>query len=101
MRACVLDLQHGALAGLVDIVERFGDHAIQSRALESAEPVRGCVGVGGGARHVQRIGSRGEQCEQALPTFAEGQRGEILIAVAQQIEGHDHRRGLLGQQRHT
>ena len=39
--AHVLDLDHRALARQVGQVERLDDHAIQSRAFELLEPVRG------------------------------------------------------------
>ena len=37
--AQVLHLQHGALALFVETVERLGDHAVETRALEALEPL--------------------------------------------------------------
>jgi hypothetical protein len=51
-RALVLDLEHRALAGLVRLIQRLGDHAIQPRAFELVEPAPGDVDV---ARRVGEV----------------------------------------------
>ena len=54
--ALVLDLQHGALVGLVGAGEWLGDDAVEAGALEAAEPVLGEGAVVGGGGEVDGRG---------------------------------------------
>jgi hypothetical protein len=96
--AHVLDLEHHPLVRLVRQVERLGDDAVESGALELVEPPQGDVAVGRGRRDVHgRTGVRQRLLERPAPV------GERLcqqrpVAEREQVERHEMRRRLFREE---
>jgi hypothetical protein len=98
--ACVLDLLHHALAGLVERGVVLGDHAIEARALEAVEPIESLRVLARRGGQVNRRLRARERTHQALATLDERTSSQIVVALGQQIEGHERRRELRRQLLH-
>ena len=97
--ALVLDLEHGALVGLVRRPERLGDDTVEPGALELLEPPLGLGRVLGGAGQEAGAGAVevAERLDQRLASLGEGPVHEGLVAQRQQVEGHEAGGRLDGQ----
>ena len=97
--ADVLDLDHGALAGLVAGAGRLGDDAVEARALEAIEPLGRERAI---ARHRSQVNRRHTLAEQGFetsPALAQWSRAEIEAVDRQQVEADKTGRRRLGQLR--
>jgi hypothetical protein len=82
----VLDLEHHALVGLVYAVERLGDQAVQTRALELLEPLPGHVDVPGRRRHVDRRARLLQRAFEPGSAFGERASRVVVVTLGQQVE---------------
>ncbi len=98
-RALVLDLEHRALARLVDVGATLRDDAVEPRALELLEPATCLLGVARRTRQVDRIDRRPlrEQRLQSCATFLERLAHDVVVALGEQVERDELRRCLGGQ----
>lgn len=96
-RAGVLDLDQGALARRIRLIERLGDHSVEARAFELGEPAHGRVAIARGARDVQGMLDLGHQLLQTLAPLGEGDAQQVFIIDRQQVERDEHRGCLCSQ----
>ena len=90
--ALVLHLEHHALVGLVGAGDRLGHHAVETRSLEAAKPIRGDARVGGGGRQMNGRRRGGEQQFQLLAARLKRFAAQVPVPLAQQVEQDDGRR---------
>ena len=95
----MFDLDHDTLARHVGTVGRFGNDAVESRALEVVEPPRGRREIAGHWREVERGFGLCEQTLQHRATFALGLGLQVLSIGGEEIERHEGRGRLLCQLR--
>jgi hypothetical protein len=97
----VFDLEHHPLVRLVRHVERFRDHAVEPGAFELVEPPLGDVAVGRGRRHVDRRPRLRERVLEETTPRREGLLHQVPVVERQEVEGHEVRGRLLGQEPHA
>src|SRR5436190_1145384 len=99
-RPLVLDLEPGALVLAVLPRARLGDHPVEAGALELLEPVGGDRRVGGRGGEVDgRLGSP-QHPLQALAPLGQRVLTEVVVALGEEVERDEARRGLGCQLRH-
>jgi len=99
----VLDLQHLALALQIVGVEAFGDHTVESRALERREPGACGLSVGGDTADMEStIGAtRSDSLDEGLAPKRERFVDDAGVAQCKRVESDEDRRCLLGKHLHT
>ena len=95
----MLDLDHRALARLVDALLRLHHHAVEPRALEARQPVGGHRAVAGCRRQVNRRRRAGERALELLPPFRLRSIPHVRAVDGEQVEGHERRRARLRELR--
>src|SRR2546421_3651814 len=99
-RPLVLDLEPGAFVLAVLPRARLGDDAVEAGALELLEPVGGNRRVGGrGGEMDGRLGSA-QHPLQALAPLRQRVLTQVVVALGEEIERDEARRGLGRQLRH-
>src|SRR5512132_296175 len=96
----VLDLEPGALVLAVLPRARLSDHAVETGALELLEPVGGDLRVGGRGGEVDRWLGAAQHALEALAALRERVRAQVVVALGEEVEGHEARRHLGRQLRH-
>ena len=84
--ARVLDLDHRALAWLIRAVERLRDHAIETGALESCQPLRRDSAIVRHRRQMDRRLRAAEQPLEAAAALALRDIAKVLAVHGQHIE---------------
>jgi len=93
----VLDLEHGALAGLIGTCRGLRDDAVQSGALEPLQPVDGQVVIARHRREMQGTAHLREHLLELLATLFLWCTHQVLAAGREEIECDERRRRLLCQ----
>src|SRR6185436_13782622 len=76
--ALVLDLEHGALAGLVRLLGALGDHAVEAGALEAREPLHRERMVARERREVERRRRSGQRTLEARAALGLRKRAQVF-----------------------
>ena len=97
----MLDLEHRALAGLINAIRRLRDHAVESRAFEAVEPFRRDAPIFGHRSQVDGRLDAGQQLLEQSPALALRRAAVIAAVAGQQIKADERRRGLLGELGHA
>jgi len=97
-RSDVLDLEHHPFIRLVARLERFGDDAVEPRALELVEPPFGYLGIIRDGSEVDRRLSAAQDLLEHAASHPERFSGEVTVAKGEQIERDVVRGGLPGKQ---
>ena len=97
--AGVFDLDHLPLARHIGSVEPLGDHAVEARALERAEPLRAQLGILGRPGDMTPL-LLGHRIRQRLPPDPERLAHQRHGTGGQCVESDEMRGGLLGEHPH-
>jgi hypothetical protein len=93
----VLDLQHGALAGLIGASRGLGHHAVEAGALEPLQPLDGEGPIARHRREMDRFTNVPDEPLEPRPPFLLRPLAQVLAAGRQQVERDEGRGTLAGQ----
>ena len=79
-RALVFDLDHGALAGAIRLIETLGHDAVEAGALETPEPVLRERAVARGRGEVHGRRPAGKQLLEPFSPRLERRLAQVLVA---------------------
>jgi hypothetical protein len=98
-RSRVLDLEHGALAGLVREILGLGDYAVEPRAFESREPLGREAHIASGRREIDRRPHAGKRPLEERPPRRLRLVAEVAAIERKRVERHEGRWRFLRQLR--
>jgi len=93
-RSVVLDLQHHPFVRRVRRRQRLGHDAVEPGPFELDQPAAREVDIRRRASQVQRMRQRTDQALELGATFSERNTCQVPVALGEQVERDEHRRGL-------